>query len=329
MIDKNMKALKILKSRFASHSPLVLTHLVTSLCNCKCKTCDLWKKNDEYKEDLTVAEVFKMLDDARDAGMIGYVAWGGEPLMRKELPEFLRHSRENGMFTVVITNGSLLAERCDEIAAHTDLIIVSLDSHDGLHDEMRGLNGIRLKAINGIRQCKKLKMRVMINTVVSRLNLDKTDEMVKLSGDLGVPIAFEPLNVYPGYNEHLKPSDAEINIVFSRLIKYKQSGYKIANSTRYLQIIGSEYSNKKPYACHAPKVYVEVSPRGDIACCLGKPWANVKNVSFERLFKSKEYIDFCERTEKCNKCVVSCVIESSLAYSIDPMFLLDKVRSMS
>ncbi|MCD1295634.1 hypothetical protein CUJ83_11560 [Methanocella sp. CWC-04] len=325
-----MKSLNIIKSRLFTHSPLVLTHNTTSLCNCKCKTCDLWKKSPYHKNDLTKEEVFKMLDDAKQAGMIGYVAWGGEPLMRKDLPELLRHAKQNGLATTIITNGYYLEDRSEEIAPYTDCIIVSIDAADELHDEMRGVHGIREKALKGIEKCKGLKIRVMINSVISSLNIDKVDGLIMLSKELDVPIAFEPLNVYPGYNEHLKPDDATIKDVFLKIIEYKSSGHRIVNSKQYLEMIRENYSERKQYTCHAPKVFIEVHPEGEIACCLNlsKPWGNSKDISLKELFYSSDYKEFCKDVEKCNKCVVSCVIESSLAYSMEPVFLLDKVKNL-
>jgi MoaA/NifB/PqqE/SkfB family radical SAM enzyme len=305
---------------------LVLTHNVTYLCNCKCKTCDLWKKTSQYKDDLSKEAVFRMLDDARDAGMVAYVAWGGEPLMRKDLPQILEHARKNGLYTTVITNGFLLPARCEEIAPHTDLLIVSIDSDDGLHDEMRALPGIREKALEGIRRCKELKVNVMINSVISTLNLGKADSLVRLAAGLGVPIAFEPLNVYTGYNEHLKPADDAIAAEFGKVIAHKKAGRDIVNSIQYLETIRTDYSSPKKYVCHAPEVFVEVHPDGAVARCTGGAWCNVNDVPLKELFNGSEYQSFCRDARGCTKCVVSCVIESSLAYSLNPGFLLEKAR---
>ncbi|MFQ6009814.1 MAG: radical SAM protein, partial [Candidatus Aenigmatarchaeota archaeon] len=171
----------ILKSRFISHSPIMLTHLVTSLCNARCKTCDLWKKSSGHKNDMSKEDIFKMLEKARKAGMGGYTAWGGEPLLRKDLPEILRFAKKNKLITTVITNGFSLKERCDEIAPFTDYLIVSIDSNDELHDKMRGVKGIRKRAIDGIIACKKTRMKTVINSVISNLNMDRIDGLFELS----------------------------------------------------------------------------------------------------------------------------------------------------
>ncbi|HMK46947.1 MAG TPA: radical SAM protein, partial [Methanocella sp.] len=260
-----MKISRIVGSRFFTHTPLVLTHNVTYLCNCKCKTCDLWKKAGEYRNDLTREQALQMLDDARDAGMVAYVAWGGEPLMRRDLPALLERAKRNGMHTTVITNGYLLKSRCEEIAPYVDLFIVSIDAVGALHDEMRGLDGVFDRAVAGIEKCRTMSKRVIINSVISTLNPGTIESLVRLAEGLGVPIAFEPLNVYPGYNEHLRPDDATIRAEFSLIEACKRSGTPVVNSYQYLGLIKRSYSAHRGYVCHAPKVFIEVQPDGTVA----------------------------------------------------------------
>jgi MoaA/NifB/PqqE/SkfB family radical SAM enzyme len=57
---------------------------------------------------MTTQEVFSMLalsarQQARALNFVGYVAWGGEPLMRKETQKILRYEYDLGFFTSMIT----------------------------------------------------------------------------------------------------------------------------------------------------------------------------------------------------------------------------------
>jgi MoaA/NifB/PqqE/SkfB family radical SAM enzyme len=314
----------ILKSRFLTQTPLALTHLVTSLCNCKCKTCDLWKKSSEYKNDLSKEEIFKMLKDAKRAGIINYTAWGGEPLLRKDLPEILQFAKEQKITTTVITNGFFLKERYNEILPFVDFLIVSIDSNDDLHDKMRGVRGLRERAIEGIKLCKKTKTRIIINSVISNLNLDKAKGLLELSKELDVSITFEPMEIIEGYNEQLRPTKEELKTVFSKIIKFKKAGYHVGNSLEYLE----NFSKQKKYVCHAPKFYITVDTRGNVLSCLKKNWGNIKNKDLREIFRSREFKRFCKDVENCNKCDVSCVIETSLAYSLNPLFFLDKSKNL-
>ncbi len=320
-----MRIINILKSRLVSHSPLALAHHVTSLCNARCKMCDMWKRSPRHTDDLSREDIFAMLDDAKEAGMIGYIAWGGEPLLREDLPELLQFAKKKKFLTMLVTNGFLLAERCKEIAPFTNLIYISIDSNSPLHDEMRGLEGILKNAIDGIKACKREKIKITINSVISNLNLDEIDGLCELSKELDVPIVFEPMQIVSEHNRHLKATDEDLKVAFSKILKYQRSGYKIDSCTEYLQ----NFSKQKKYVCHTAKCYVTIDAHGNITTCSeNKKWGNVKERSFAEVFDSMEFKEFCRKAEKCNKCDVSCVAEVSLAYSLNPRFVLGSIRNL-
>lgn len=313
----------ILKSRFYTHTPLALTHHITSRCNARCKICDLWKRNYEFQNDLSKDEIISMLNSARKAGIISYTVFGGEPLLRKEIPEILHYAKKLGMLTSLITNGCFLTEKCDSIIHNVDYLIVSLDSHDELHDEMRGLDNLLERAVAGIKKCHG-KTNILINSVITKLNLDKIEGLLELSKKLDVSITFEPMAVYDGYNNDLQPSPAEMKQAFDLIIKYKKSGYRVGNSYTYLK----NFSNPRKYVCHAPKVYIKVDADGRIYSCKGQSWGNITEREFADVFKDEKFKQFCATNETCNKCVESCVLETSLAYALNPFFFWDKARSI-
>ena len=323
-----MKIFDLLKSRFISHSPFILTHQVTSLCNCRCKLCDIWKRISESKYDLTKEEIIFLIKKAKQSGIIAYTVWAAEPLLRKDLSEILQFAKQNKLITTVYTNGYFLEKRFNDISPFTDLLFVSIDSNDELHDEMRGVKGIRERAIDGIRLCKEeSKMKVIINSVVCNLNLDKIEGLVELSKELDVPISFEPMHVKPGYSDQFQPTSEELETAFSKIINFKKSGYSIINSVKYL----SNFTLEKRFVCHYPKIYVDVDSHGNISSCScnvsRKIWDNIKEKTFMEIFNGKEFKEFCKRREKCNNCNIFGVIESSIGYSLNPLFFLEKISS--
>jgi Fe-coproporphyrin III synthase len=81
----------------------------------------------------------------RDAAAEGYT-WmsvsGGEPLMYGGLHHLLDAARAAGMGTSLVTNGILLdARRIESLAAHLDLLAISIDGRPELHDRIRGSEG--------------------------------------------------------------------------------------------------------------------------------------------------------------------------------------------
>jgi len=197
--------------------------------------------------------------------------------------------------------------------------IVSIDSHDKLHDEMRCTSGLLERAVEGMKLCKNNKTDIVINCVLSKLNLNKIEGLADFSEELQIPIIIQPMDIYKGCNEQLIPTQSELKKTFLKIKELKQSGYKILNSYHHLEHI----IENKNYVCHEPKCFVYLIPNGNVvSCCdiIDKIWGNVKTTSFNEIFKSKEFKEFCKKIEGCNECSSSFVIETSLLYSLNPKY---------
>jgi len=231
-----------------------------------------------------------------------------------------------GLKTAVITNGYNLEEKHSEIIPFTDILTVSIDSNDKLHDDMRNFKGLRKKAIDGIRKSKNDKTKIIINSIISNKNLKKVEGLSKLAKDLGVYICFQPIDLIKGYNEKYMPLTNDLKEVFNKIIRLKKSGYPIINSYKYLEI----FAYKKKYTCHAAKSFINIEPNGNIISCMhvyNKKWGNVVDTKLSDVFKSREYNEFYNKNKNCNICNVSCVIESSLLYQFNPRVLIEKIFS--
>ncbi|MFQ5836604.1 MAG: radical SAM protein, partial [Candidatus Bathyarchaeia archaeon] len=158
-------------------------------------------------EEMTTGQICRMLDDARGVGMTDYIVWGGEPLLRDDLPTVLAYANRKGLDNTLITNGSLLPERIDEIAQNLYGLIVSIDHPEaGKHDQLRRKKGVYRKAIEGIERAKEYEhLNIFINCVIQKGNINQLEGMVKLAKEMGVKITFEMMEVVENYNENFVP----------------------------------------------------------------------------------------------------------------------------
>ncbi len=315
---------EMLQNRFITHRPIFLSHMITAACDCKCAICEYWKLGK--KDEMTTEQVCQMLDDAREIGMTDYVIWGGEPLLRKDLPEIVAYANDLRLDSTIITNGSKLAERIDELAEYLYGLIVSIDYPEpNVHDQLRGRLGIFLKAMEGIERAKEYPhLNIFINCVVNKKNADKLEDMAKLAQKTGVKISFETMELIKSYNEPLALSESEIIDVALWLLQLKAKGYPIANSTAYFQAL----AGRCKYSCHVPKVLVTVQWNGRIRVCSNIveeaksmlsdcELGNIKQNSFREIFQSRNYVEYIRRAEECWKCDLSYPREISLIYSFD------------
>jgi len=312
-------AVKYMLSRFWTHKPLILTHSVTSKCNCRCRICNLWKKPLNTNE-MSQSEIFRMLDEAKALNFVAYIVWGGEPLMRKDIFNILQHASRNDFYTSIITNGILLPENAEKLAEVVDLTFVSLDHHSEYHDVMRGYKGAFKKAVEGITKLRDAGGRVVINCVLSKLNEDSAKKMVELSRTLGVKIAFDQMEVFAGYNDELALIADERTEAFLKVREIKNYGRYVLNSSEYLDHI----INHEEYSCAQPSIYIVVTEDGKVTPFWCQKTNNhlgdLRKQNLNEILNSKHLKQFVELAKGCSLCSNSVTVETSTYYSIRRFF---------
>ncbi len=171
---------------FGVRTPLFCGHKLTYNCNLRCKMCPFWKR---ISEDFSIEQEKTILRKIYDSGACGIAFEGGEPLLRNDLAEILAFSRSLPLHTSLITNGTLLESRIDEIAQYINgAIYVSLDGLEKTHDTIRGVNGSFKKAVRGIVTSAE-RVSVTINTTIMAENIHEIEDIVKLAKELDTQIS--------------------------------------------------------------------------------------------------------------------------------------------
>ncbi len=105
---------------------------VTPRCNFKCSYCDpLGMGHHDPIGTVTVQDVANVVTAAAALGMESVRFTGGEPLLRKELPEMIHHAKHVAKLpdVAITTNASLLRRRLPELLdAGLDRVNISLDA---------------------------------------------------------------------------------------------------------------------------------------------------------------------------------------------------------
>ena len=310
----------LLTSRVGRRGPFFLSHLITGRCNCNCPTC-LWRDNEADELEASVIE--RLYRGAKDAGFIANSIWGGEPLLRQDLGQLCRSSRENGMMTIVITNGLLLPDRAREIGKEVHCVIVSLDYPESKgHDSFRGMPGLFAKAVEGIEILKRMNSpkRIIINCLLHRGNENMMGQMADFAGSLGASLwvcpAKEGTSRETGEtNKEVLASRESEQQVAIELLGLKEKGYPINNSRAYLQ---RYLLNMTPYVCRAPFVFVTVTPEGNVTNCFNydRPYGNVRISPFDEVIKNWDRREAARITKGCWKCNNPDVVDTSYIWEL-------------
>lgn len=232
---------------FYKRIPIIANILVTNRCNLKCFYCypDVFNRQIE---DMSLDNFKKIIDILAKRGTKIVVLLGGEPLIRKDLVQFVEYIRGREMFCEVVTNGYFVSQRLDALKK-IDSVCVSLDGDEDSNDKNRGKGSFR-KAIEAIDICLANKIHTRIKAVITRNNVDSIDFLANLAKEKGVVLMSILPTIYDDrhYPEEIKKlwlNQDEYRSFIEKLIRLKKDGFPIFHSFTAL-----DYCLKWPYEFH-------------------------------------------------------------------------------
>jgi Fe-coproporphyrin III synthase len=195
--------------QFSEDKRPVVVWNVTRRCNLRCVHCYAGSKNIHYKDELTTEEGKALIEDLARFGSPVILLSGGEPLMRKDLPELARHAAEHGMRVVISTNGTLITEKTAAVYREIGLsyVGVSLDGMRETHDRFRGVKGAFDATLKGIRICRDAGIKVGVRFTMNRKNAADIPAVFDLIEEEEIPRACFYHLVYTGRGSELIDED--------------------------------------------------------------------------------------------------------------------------
>src|SRR5581483_6455143 len=140
----------------------------------------LEKREDEI-DAVTWARVFK---EAAALGVLHVHLSGGEPGVRRDIVDIVAHAREAGLRTHLITSGVGITARTlrDLWEAGLDQIEVSFQDADAVSsDRIAGQRGAFQRKHALAAEAARLGLRLTVNVVVHRANIERIAAMVDLA----------------------------------------------------------------------------------------------------------------------------------------------------
>jgi len=203
----------------------------------------------------------------------------GEPLLRDDIVELVRHAHDAGLITRINTNGLLLdRNRVSELKkAGLTQCGVSIDDADPeTHDELRGVPGAHAKALEGIRNLRESGILCQTLTCVTRRNLASgLEKIVELGKQLGV------MSVYFFFPVAVGRWDCDYDQVLTEAERAK------VRELRDMTFVHLELPTFRSKCILITKEILFVSPMGDVTPCPFVPYAmgNVKKHALSHMWQ--------------------------------------------
>ena len=191
--------------QFSKDKRPVVVWNVTRRCNLKCVHCYAHAKNTAFDNELSTEQGKELINDLAGFGSPVMLFSGGEPLVRKDLPQLAAYAVEKGMRAVISTNGTLITPTMARTLKEIGLsyVGISLDGMQEVNDRFRGVNGAFKSALEGIKNSQKAGIKVGLRFTVNKFNVDEIPKIFQLLEEMDIPrVCFYHL-VYAGRGSEL------------------------------------------------------------------------------------------------------------------------------
>ncbi|MGB9135487.1 MAG: radical SAM protein [Candidatus Bathyarchaeia archaeon] len=309
-------------------APVRMDLALTFRCQNNCVHC--YAGGPHSTPELTTPQWKQVIDKLKDIGAFIATFTGGEPTLREDLPELLKHAQEMGIVTGLVTNGRSLKNK--EYAhslekAGLDFVQITLESHKAaVHDKITGKRGSWKETVQGINNAVDTQIYVTTNTTLNRHNADDFLDTVDFIKELGVAAFGCNSVIYSGKAVDIKDEFAlpleTLNQVLPKIkAKASRSGLK------FLWYTPTQYCRLDPVklglgvkSCTAALINMCVAPNGDVYPCqsyfeslgniLKDNWKHIWNNPLALQLRKRQYAKpKCKECPQLNVCGGGCPLE--------------------
>lgn len=306
-------------------APYLVALNLTERCNLACDHCYLDAKvmKKGAVDELNTEDLKRVLGEIAEVGPEAMVVLtGGEPMLRRDLPELARHASGLGLMVVVGTNGMLLRpDRIRELQeAGVAGVGISVDSlTPEIHDNFRGKQGAWLKTMQGIDACVDAEMPFQIHFSATDETADEIDDMVAFARDAGAMVLNVFFMVCTGRGEKYSGiSPQKYDHVLRRVAKAAKTEMRLmvrAKCAPHFKRIAIEMDPEWPITaahgydaggCIAGTRYARITPNGDVTPCpfMENSAGSVKDQSFAEIWRDAPVLNALRAPKLEGRCGV-------------------------
>ncbi len=307
---------------------------LTLRCNGKCPFCSIHSlPSSVLGEDMTTEQIKDLIDQIAALGVLALSFTGGEPTLRKDLPEIIYHTGVvHNFMNGIASNGYLLPKLLKEDGLEgLDYVLLSLDYPKAeLHDKWRGIKTFD-KVIESIKLASRNDIKPIISTVVMKDNIRYLKDMCELAEKLNSSIEIYPCeNIIRDFPENSYQIEDIDNLIpdislWANLIRSLRKRYKnILTDSISIEVVekggfgGYPFYHQKILRCHVAESYIFVSHDGLVhyPCkihpivsfnALKHPISTIyTSTGVREIMKNHDNYDFCDH------CRLGCAIASSI-----------------
>ena len=253
------------------YRPFGLLAELTYRCPLHCPYCSNPIQLAQMSRELTTDEWKRIIGEASELGVLHILFSGGEPLVRKDLPELVACAHAVGMYTNLITSAlGFTRSRAQELkAAGLDSVQISFQSDQAeLADAIAG-TCVHAKKREAARMTRELGFPLTINAVLHRENIGCLEAIIVLAEELDAQRLELANTQFLGWafknKEALLPTHAQVEEA-GKVAAAAQA--RLRGKMEVLYILPDYYGDRpKPCMNGWGRRFLTINPMGDVLPC--------------------------------------------------------------
>jgi MoaA/NifB/PqqE/SkfB family radical SAM enzyme len=258
--------------------PETISIEVTRRCDAKCDHCLI----KEGEGELSREDIMRTIDQALDMGACIVTFTEGDPLLREDIFELIRHVDPEKAVVNLFTPGlDMTLEKAVKLreAGLYNLIIGVYSANPEEHDLVRGVVGAHAKALQAIDIALQTGLLVTMSCHIKAGQVDRISDLYDLAAKLGV----HELSIWEGM-----PKTPEEKLTLIEREKIVDLYKKINTTQGGPRLFANTYFEGKLLGCMAGRRWLHVAVDGSVRACpyLKESYANIMDSSLKDAWKA-------------------------------------------
>lgn len=292
---------------------MIVSWNTTNACNMYCAHCyrDAGCKADE---ELSTVEAKILLEQIARAGFKIMIFSGGEPLMRPDILDLVKHAASLNLIPVFGTNGTLITKKFaqDLKSAGARGMGISLDSMNAeKHDKFRAYKNAWLEAVTGMKNCAAVGLPFQIHTTVMDWNQSELEAITDFAVEIGAKahhfFFLVPTGRAATIEEESLRADEYEKVLTRIMLKQSQVDIELKPTCapQFLRIADQlGMSVRFHRGCLAGLSYCIISPRGKVQPCayLNIELGDVRETPFDEIWRNNSVLQKLRTLDYSGNC---------------------------
>lgn len=315
--------------------PVTVTFQITDRCNYECVHCYQEHRDtaEAKRDELTTAEIIRILDELADAGVLFLTIMGGEVFVRRDADEILAAAHERGFALKLLSTGHHIHDQRADFLATLRPLQVDMSLYAGgahVHEQVTRSPGSWERTVAAARRLIARKVPVKLKAPVMEVNLGEIEAMAQLARELGAEYSFDP-KITAMEDRDKRPTalrmtaDSVARFYAGPLRDYLGQTYGPGTPAAASIAGGDDMRPLHHTPCRAGQQSLAITPYGDVWPCnaLPLPCGNLREKSFMEIWRGSHELaevrdlrwaqlaecNVCELRTFCQRCHGMALVE--------------------